>query len=509
MSQSGAPTRLVKVFAGRPLKRHGKGDVLRLEFRGDPCFSVYDPKQELGGLCSIKRRDLEKSFAAWVNGLKSEFGGDGKSLQIKVIAWKSDETQVKSLLAKAGLSPQAVATFNDGEALECFFFADSGRLRVAPLESAAVAPAKASVSRVSAPGASRAEAAEEGPSDPFQGRKARVLIVDDSKTMRQLLRKIIEASSNLEVAGEAERPSEARKLIEQVKPDVMTLDINMPEMTGVEFLRQILPQRFIPTVMISSIGINEGHEVLSAFELGAVDYIQKPAANEMAAMLPIINEKIFAAANVRRTSEKRKKAQADGMVKRLGQRFESSKLIAVGASTGGTEAIKSVFTQFPENVPPIVVVQHIPPYFSTAFANRLNDLCRFEVREAKDGDELRPGLALIAPGGLHMEIQRKGSQLVARVFDAEAVNRFKPSVDVLFRSVARELGGKATGVLMTGMGSDGAKGLLEMKKAGAHTIAQDKESCVVFGMPRAAIEIGAATEIKSLDDIPDALMKAA
>lgn len=505
MSREGASPKIVNIFSGRPLRKHGPGEVLRVEFRGEPCISVFDSTKAVGSISVLKRRDLESGFEAWVSQLKEAYGTKLNDLQIKVIAWKDDESKLRQLLSNAGISPQAVASFKSGENLECFFFPDAGRLRVGSLEAK---PPATMPERPVTPMASVATAFE-AEHDPFRNRKARVLIVDDSKTMRQLLRKMIETSSNMEVAGEAEKPSQALALINELKPDVMTLDINMPEMTGVELLRHLLPKTFVPAVMISSIGINEGHEVLTALELGAVDYIHKPAAHEMAAMVPIIQEKIFSAAHVRQTGEKIKKAAASGIAKRLGQRFESSKLIAVGASTGGTEAIKSVFTQFPENVPPIVVVQHIPPYFSTAFANRLNDLCRFEVREAKDGDELRPGLALIAPGGLHMEVIRKGSGLFARVFDADPVNRFKPSVDVLFRSVAKELGAKATGLLMTGMGSDGAKGLLEMKKAGAHTIAQDKESCVVYGMPRAAIEMGAAVEIKSLGDIPEALMKAA
>jgi two-component system chemotaxis response regulator CheB len=339
-------------------------------------------------------------------------------------------------------------------------------------------------------------------------RKTKVLIVDDSATIRRLLRKIFDASPELEVVGEAERPSQVEGLLDTLQPDVMTLDINMPEMTGVELLRNILKRRFIPTVMISSLNIDEGNEVLDALELGAVDYIHKPSANELAALTPIIQDKIVAAAKVRKKnagsrarSTAARPAAAPAAVKAFGQ----TSLIAIGASTGGTEAIKRLFLTFPEQIPPIVVVQHIPPYFSTAFANRLNEICKFTVREAKDGDVLQSGLALIAPGGFQMELVRDGKDLIAHVYDGEPVNRFKPSVDVLFHSVSKTVGRKATGVLLTGMGADGAKGLLAMKNAGAFTICQDEESCVVFGMPRAGIEMGAATIVRSLDDIPAAL----
>jgi two-component system chemotaxis response regulator CheB len=287
----------------------------------------------------------------------------------------------------------------------------------------------------------------------------------------------------------------------------MTLDINMPEMTGVELLKILLPKMFIPTVMISALGLHEGVEVMMALEYGAVDYIQKPAAGEIAQAAPIIIEKIVEAAHVRHRSPQVTHAPARSKgLGASGSNFGGIRLLAVGASTGGTEAIKQVFTEFPQDVPPIVVVQHIPPYFSTAFANRLNELCAFEVREAKDGDAIVPGLALIAPGGLHLEVVERGGSLYARVFDGDPVNRFKPSVDVLFRSVSKVIGNKASGVLLTGMGNDGAKGLLEMKNAGAHTIAQDEESCVVFGMPRAAIELGGASEVKALGEVASALM---
>lgn len=479
------------------------GDVIRGEYRGSPLVSVYLPLKKQGAFVRISRISFSRDLKAIKDKLKSMFGDhfDASALEVKVIAAEDCEKPIRDALTSLGMSLRSFAKFSETEPLECYFHSDSGRLRVAPL---------------SGPVSEKAQPANRVVSIKKEllskSQKSRVLIVDDSKTMRQLLRRMIEGSPNLEVVGEAERPSQVQSLIEELNPDVMTLDINMPEMTGVDLLRELLPKRFIPTVMISSLSMEDGNQVLNALELGAVDYIQKPSAAEMATVVPLIHEKIYAASLVQNPHKRGRSWQEKSTRKierKLSSEFTNTQLIAIGASTGGTEAIKTVFMSFPKDIPPIVVVQHIPPYFSTAFAQRLNQICQFEVREAKDGDEVRAGLALIAPGGLHMEVQQKGGRLFVRVFDGPAVNRFKPSVDVLFSSVARILKGKATGVLLTGMGSDGAKGLLEMKKSGSYTIAQDEESCVVFGMPRAAIEIGAAVDVRPLEDISESLMRAA
>lgn len=504
-SSSNSTSPIISISRPSGIRLHGGGSLIRGEYIGDPIVSFFDPQIKQGALVLISAsriaEDLEMSFSNLKNKLPS--GGSLASLQCKVIAPLVHEEKIRAAFGKEGLTIASYASDCTSKSLECFFYTDTGRLRVAPLEQKKkvdeAVPVRTELSRIEP---SRVEVVKP------KG-KARVLIVDDSKTMRQLLRKIIDASPELEVVAEAERPSQVEKLLEDHKPDVMTLDINMPEMSGVELLRRVLAKRFIPTVMISSLSMEEGNEVLNALEIGAVDYIHKPAANEMVTVVPIIQEKIAEASRVKRRAAEAGKSAGVSRSARLVSRFESSKLIAIGASTGGTEAIKEVFINFPENTPPIAVVQHIPPYFSAAFANRLNQICKFEVREAKDGDEFLPGLCLIAPGGFHMEVTQSGSKLVARVYDGPLVNRFKPSVDVLFNSVAKVLGKKATGVLMTGMGSDGASGLLAMKNAGSYTIAQDQESCVVFGMPRAAIELGAATDIKSLGDISVALMKAA
>jgi two-component system chemotaxis response regulator CheB len=471
---------------------YGAQEVLRGEFEGHPLVSVFDPITKKGGACRMKQGHIEIDYHRWFDCLKREFSSNIHSrLQIKFIVGNKDEALIKQLCAKYGVSAQAVATVEDKARLDVFFFTDAGRLRIAP----------------------SASAFRQNSKDYNKWRlskKMRVLIVDDSKTMRTLLRKILESSPDLEVVAEAELPSQVEQLIAKHSPDVMTLDINMPEMSGVQLLKKILAYRFLPTVMISSLNIDEGNEVLNALEIGAVDYIHKPAADEIAQLTPIIQEKILTAAKVKRNrTTDATDRPADVQIAQPAtpvRAFSNAGLIAIGASTGGTEAIKQILLSFPKEIPPIVCVQHIPPYFSTAFANRLNEICKFEVREAKDGDEVKPGRVLIAPGGFHMEVRKEGTRLIARVYDGDPVNRFKPSVDVLFNSVAKVIGRDATGVLLTGMGSDGARGLLAMKNAGAYTIAQDEESCVVYGMPRAAVELGAALAVEPLEDISLTLM---
>jgi two-component system chemotaxis response regulator CheB len=330
----------------------------------------------------------------------------------------------------------------------------------------------------------------------------KVLIVDDSASIRKILTNLFTSDPMIEVVGVAERPSQVEDLINKTRPDVITLDIHMPEMTGVELLKRYLPRHRIPTVMISSISMEESPMVLEALENGAVDYIQKPAFQNLAAQSPLIIEKVKEAAGARVKVTSRPVSQAFRE-----QKLRQDLILAIGSSTGGTEALREVLTQLPASIPPTLIVQHIPAVFSLAFANRMNELCPFEVKEAADGDEVRPGRVLIAPGGLQMKLIRQGAVLKVRVEDTAPVNRHKPSVDVLFDSVAAEIGKKALGVILTGMGSDGANGMLKMRQAGAHTVAQDEESCVVFGMPREAIARGAAEEVKSLRDIPQLLVR--
>lgn len=349
-----------------------------------------------------------------------------------------------------------------------------------------------------------AETSSKAALNKFANRKIKVMIVDDSKTIRDLLKKVISQDSQLECVAEAEKPSQVKELIEKHKPDVLTLDINLPEKDGVTLLKEIFPKYKIPTIMISSISREEGPQVLNALEIGAFDYIQKPQAADLSWVAMQIRDRIKEAAqsnlqNIKSASVKKaaKYVAAD-----------TDALVVIGASTGGTEALKHMFSGLPQEIPPTLVVQHIPAYFSAAFAERLNSLMPFEVREAKDGDEVKKNLVLIAPGGKQMAVQASSSgKLVIKITDDAPVNRHKPSVDYLFSSVLR-LGLKnVTAVIMTGMGADGARELKNLRNAGARTIAQDQNSCVVYGMPRAAVEIGAAEAIKPLSDIADTVMK--
>jgi two-component system, chemotaxis family, protein-glutamate methylesterase/glutaminase len=500
-----APKNLVPVSRSSSVRFHERGEVVAGEFRGQPWVAIYHPGKGVGSAAMLSRANLESDLRNWLRGVSAVIGRNEQSeFETKVLCWRSDEAKVARILSEAGFKPRLIFTLAEGEKRDCFFHSDSGRFRIGPHGSSL----PKSIPEPEGP----ALASHKAPAEPE--RKMRVLVVDDSSTIRSLLKKIINASPLLEVVAEADRPSQVENLIRKHRPDVLTLDINLPEMTGVELLRKILPKNFVPTVMISSLGIDEGKEVLDALELGAVDYIHKPAAAEIAAITPLIQEKIFSAAKSKRR-QPREPVAASGDKRRAAKAragstssFQDVPLLAIGASTGGTEAIKEVFLNLPADIPPTLIVQHIPPLFSAAFANRLNEICAFEVREARDGDEIKRGLALVAPGGLHLEVVRKGRKLYARVYDAEPVNRFKPSVDVLFSSVASVVGGDAVGVILTGMGSDGAQGLLQMKSAGSFTIAQNEDSCVVYGMPRAAVELGAASSVQPLDRIHEVLLAA-
>lgn len=330
----------------------------------------------------------------------------------------------------------------------------------------------------------------------------KVLIIDDSKTIRDLLDKLLTREADFEVVGKASCPSEALEILKTVSPDLITLDIHMPEMNGVELLKRYYPTRPIPTVLITSMSKDAGPEVLEGLSAGAIDYIQKPSFQTLVDEAPLILEKLRAAASVK--PRRQMPIHMSRMQLARGS-LDLSHLIAIGSSTGGTEALKNLFMGMPEEIPPILVVQHIPAVFSRAFADRLNTLLPFEVKEAEDGDEVLANRVLIAPGGLQMELTKNGK---VRVFDGAPVNRHKPSVDVLFQSVSKLMGKNAVGVILTGMGNDGAAGLLEMKKSGAPTIGQDEASCVVYGMPQAAFQLGAVDKQLPLDKIPEGIIAA-
>ena len=332
----------------------------------------------------------------------------------------------------------------------------------------------------------------------------KVLIVDDSPTIRNLLTTILQSDPDLKVVATAEHPNEVEALIKLHQPHVMTLDIHMPDKDGVTLLKELFPKYKTPTIMISSISKDEGPMVFDALEHGAIDYIQKPSLKDLDQVAPYIIDRVKAAAeaNLNRRALKTRQPSAPvsaGVI-------DHSHLILMGASTGGTEALRHVLTGLPAEIPPILIVQHIPPVFSLAFAKRLNELCPFEVKEAEDGDIVKPNRVLVAPGGFQMEVVRDGSGMKVTVKDAPPVNRHKPSVDVLFKSAIHLKHEKMLGVILTGMGADGARGLLELKNAGAYTLAQDKDSCVVFGMPKEAINMGAASKVVSLDDMSEEIL---
>lgn len=340
----------------------------------------------------------------------------------------------------------------------------------------------------------------------ISGQKIKVLIVDDSAIVRKMLAEALASEPDLEVVGTAPDPFIARDKILSLRPDVLTLDIEMPRMDGLTFLKKLMRFHPLPIIVISSLGQASGHIALEALQCGAVEVLAKPggpySVGELKHDLP---QKVRAAAHARIARPAPETTAPAPPVRRAPSRAlagqSSSAVIAIGASTGGTEAIREVLTALPESSPAIVIVQHIPPVFSTAFANRLNNVCRIQVKEASDGDRVVPGLALVAPGNLHMTLRKRGGEYSVSVHDGPRVCYQRPSVDVLFESVAEAAGRDAVGAILTGMGADGAQGLLKMKRAGARTIAQDEASCVVFGMPREAIRLGAADRIVPLDRV--------
>lgn len=334
-------------------------------------------------------------------------------------------------------------------------------------------------------------------------RKKRVMIVDDSGTMRKVLRQIFESDPALEVVAETGRPSEAENLVAKHEPDVVTLDIHMPEMDGITLLKKLHAKFPIPYVMISSVSQEEGVEVLKALEHGAVDYIEKPSFDQIDAVSGEILEKIKAASEakiVRSLPTKKGVISPD-------TKMNVEIPILIGSSTGGTEALRELLIRLPKQIPPILIVQHIPAVFSLALATRLNEMCPFEVREAQQGDTVKPGLVLIAPGGQHMTVRGSGRASSVVIQDGPAGYRHKPAVDVLFDSAVNVYGANCKAIILTGMGDDGAKGMLKLKKLGVETVAQDEKTCVVYGMPRCAVELGAVDHILPLDEIPNWLVK--
>ena len=354
-------------------------------------------------------------------------------------------------------------------------------------------------------------------------KKIRVIVVDDSALVRSLLAEIINRQSDMECIGTANDPLIAREMIREKNPDVITLDVEMPSMDGIDFLGRLMRLRPMPVVMISTLTERGAEVTMRALELGAVDFVAKPRVglssglNELAAQI-VDKIRVAAVAHVRRAPARSAAAivhpdagaatapaPAPAASALLG-RVSTEKVICIGASTGGTEAIREVLIHMPADSPAIVITQHMPPGFTTSFAARLNSLCQITVKEAVNGERILPGHAYIAPGGRQFYLARSGANYVAVVDDSPPVNRHKPSVEVLFKSAAAVVGRNAYGIMLTGMGGDGAAAMREMRDAGSYNYVQDEASCIVFGMPREAIAHGAADEVLPLSQIAQALI---
>ncbi len=365
--------------------------------------------------------------------------------------------------------------------------------------------------------------------------KTRVLVVDDSALVRGLLTEIINRQPDMVCIGAASDPLVAREMIRNLNPDVLTLDIEMPRMDGLDFLSRLMRLRPMPVVMVSTLTERGAEATMRALELGALDFVAKPKVGISGGLNQLaedITDKIRTAARARiqrlalppvatpaPTSMAGRAAAAlkVGAASRVAPppppvspplgRLSTEKIIFIGASTGGTEATKDVLVHLPADSPAVMITQHMPPGFTTSYAARLDSLCRIRVAEARDGERVLPGHAYLAPGGLHLAVERSGANYVARVTDGEPVNRHKPSVEVLFASAARVVGPNAIGIMLTGMGADGAKAMRQMREAGSHNLAQDEASCVVFGMPKEAIAHGAVDEVLPLAAIGPRLLE--
>lgn len=338
--------------------------------------------------------------------------------------------------------------------------------------------------------------------------KTKVLVIDDSALIRSLLTEIINQEKDMEVIGTAPDPLIARELIKQLNPDVLTLDVEMPKMDGLDFLEKLMRLRPMPVLMVSTLTEKGSEITMRALELGATDFVTKPKTSISQGIreyAELITDKI-------RVASKAKVSSLQNIAKSSNQSVQTSmlrnplisseKLLIIGASTGGTEAIKSFLLQMPSDCPGILITQHMPAGFTRSFANRLDSLCKISIKEAVDGERVLPGHAYIAPGDKHLLLGRSGANYVTKLSDAEPVNRHKPSVDVLFDSAAMHAGKNAVGVILTGMGKDGAAGMARMRSAGAFNFAQNEESCVVYGMPREAVAQGGVHEVGHLKDLP-------
>ncbi|MBY0413767.1 MAG: chemotaxis response regulator protein-glutamate methylesterase [Bdellovibrionales bacterium] len=457
-----------------PYKKIDGGEFIVTLFPGDTFLSFHHSSQDCVGIY-LKKVDLTPESFEKVMTVVNDYFKDGLSkVEMKIIALATTLRDVSAFFESKKF--QSIKKIEKPGQVEVCFLPETNKVRVS-IEPVVLKPMT-----------------------KIEPTKFKVLVIDDSKTIRTILSKIFSSDPMFEVCAMAEKPSEVEALIQKHKPDVITLDIHMPEMDGVTLLKTIISPKYrIPTVMISSISMAEGPMVLDALENGAVDYIQKPEMSEIASVTPIILEKVRTAA----MANTNKKSRRDKQVVQTLHKCNLDSLIVLGSSTGGTEAIREILTALPNNIPPMLIVQHIPAVFSLAFAKRMNDLCPFEVKEAENGDEVKSDRVLIAPGGQQMKLIHKNGKAFVEINDEAPVNRFKPSVDYMFLTVAKSLYTHTVAVILTGMGKDGAKGMLELRNLGVRTIAQDEETSVVFGMPKEAINIGGAEFVEPLGNIAE------
>jgi chemotaxis response regulator CheB len=419
-----------------------------------------------------------------------------ETTKIKYVGVKEDRSFILDLFQSKGW--REIKYINREElGNELFFYSPTGRLRVEvpqhSLESSAIMNENSIIFNQS-----------ETPSAAI-GKKIKVLIIDDSVTIHKILKRILKDVNDIEVVGAIQDPQQVERAIKDYQPDVMTVDIHMEGLDGISLLKNILPKYPIPSLLVSSLSLKDGPFVLDGLQAGAVDHIQKPAIDQLDSFASDIIEKIRTA-SVAKVKVPESYSTVSTLTRSIS--MDTQGFVAIGASTGGTEALAFILSQLPANIPPIVIVQHIPAQFSGAFAQRLDKICPFNVVEAKSGMAVNENTVYVAPGGLHTKIVRRQNGLAIEVYDGALVNRHKPSVDVLFDSVLREVSPhKAVVVLLTGMGSDGARGLLELKKAGFKTMAQDKATSVVFGMPKVAYELGAVDQLTPLAQIPASIVR--
>ena len=344
--------------------------------------------------------------------------------------------------------------------------------------------------------------------------KIRVLIVDDSPTVRSVLQQVLSSDPEIEVVGSAEDPLVARDEIKRLNPDVLTLDVEMPRMDGISFLKNLMRLRPMPVVMVSTLTEQGAPLTLEALDIGAVDYVAKPKVAENLSLSDYVEElcskvKVAAKARVRAYQPDATSQKASALVipDHISSKLDLSRIIGIGASTGGTEALKEVLVKMPKNCPPIIISQHIPAGFSKSFSQRCDACCEIKVKEAEEGDKLQPGLALVAPGDRHLLVKRAGSDFFVTLDDGEKVNRHKPSVEVMFDSLNLVSKGHCSAIMLTGMGADGAKAMVRLKKNGARTLAQDEATSVVWGMPGTAVKLGAVDRQVALQHMTQAILK--